>query len=554
MRVRQSDGSLSVHAIAGTYVVLFGFNLDEADCGGLKGFSVHRTDHTENEAYFLEGQKVFEKTDPGLAPGSAYSTRSHPVQSFLWSDYTAKPGHSYTYRFTAQKGEPDALVPFKQVTIDIITESTESGIHDIYFNRGVAASQAYAKRFGNRPPAEKIDGVLVRNEGAFKWLSRGLFEAMTGFVLDGAGPKRALRIAAYEFHYAPFLAAIKTAADLGCDIKIIYDARKDEPRDKNRIAVANAGIAPLTKERLKGKSKISHNKFIVRLTNGVPDAVWTGGTNFSEGGIFGHSNVAHVIEDPVIAQKYLDYWTLLAADPENADLKPDVDALSPLPVGAPPAGVVPVFSPRGSLEALQWYADLAKGAKQGLFMTFAFGISDVFQKVYAEASTPLRFALLEKKTRAMAKGPERDAAEKKIDDLRKKRENVFAIGSLIPNNKLNGWLSEKLTGLNRNVSYIHNKFMLIDPLSEDPVVIGGSANFSIASTDGNDENMVAVRGDKRIADIYLGEFMRLYSHHAFRESLQWRDKNDRPKFLRVDDWWKDYYKNNSRKARRLFFA
>lgn len=548
MRVRKSDGSFSVHAIAGTYVVLFGFNLDEADCAGLKGFSIHRRDPAENEAYFFEGQKAFEKTDPGLAPGSTHSTRAHPIQSFLWSDYTAKPGRSYTYTLTALKGEPDALQDFKQVVIDIATESPEGGNHDIYFNRGVAASQAYAKRFGNRPPDE------VQNNKAFDWLSRGLFEAMQDFMLDGAGPRRAFRLAAYEFHYAPFLSAVKASSDQGSDIRIVYDARRDTPRDKNRIACADAGIAGLATERLEGKSSISHNKFIVRLTDGVPDAVWTGGTNISEGGIFGHSNVAHVIQDSAVAQKYLDYWTLLAADPKNKDLKPDVDALSPLPAGAPPVGVTPIFSPRGSLAALDWYAGLAAAAKQGLFMTFAFGISDIFQKVYSSAQTPLRVALLEKKTRSMEKGPDRDAEERKIDDLRKKRENLFAIGGLIPNNKLNGWVSERLSGLNRNVSYIHNKFMLIDPLSEDPIVIGGSANFSVASTEGNDENMVVVRGDKRTADIYLGEFMRLYSHHAFRESLQWREVGEEPKFLRVDDWWKDYYMNNSRRARRLFFA
>jgi phosphatidylserine/phosphatidylglycerophosphate/cardiolipin synthase-like enzyme len=547
MRARKTDGSFSVHAIAGTYVVLFGFDIDEADCVGLKGFSVHRADLTENEAYYFDGQKAFEKTDPGLSPGSTYSTKAHPIQSFLWSDYTAKPEHRYVYTFTALKGEPEALIPFKQVVLEVETEGPEAGKHDIYFNRGVAASQAYAKRFGNRPPDQ------VPNRKAFDWLSRGLVEAMKGFVLDDAGPRRAFRIAAYEFHYGPFLEALKLASDRGSDIRIIYDARKEEPRDKNRAAVADAKIGGLVTERQNGKSKISHNKFIVRLTDGVPDAVWTGGTNFSEGGIFGHSNVAHVIQDPDIAQKFLDYWLLLEADPENGELKPQVDALSPLPEGEPPVGVMPIFSPRGSLDALDWYANLAASAKQGLFMTFAFGISDAFQKVYADGKAPLRFALLEKKTRSMPKGSDREAAEKKIDDLRKKRENVFAIGSLIPNNKLDGWLAEKLSGVNRNVNYIHNKFMLIDPLSEDPIVIAGSANFSVASTDGNDENMVVVRGDKRTADIYLGEFMRLYSHHAFRESLGWREADSQPKYLRVDDWWKDYFGNNSRSARRVFF-
>src|SRR6185436_17450188 len=176
MRERVQQGSLSLHAIAGTYVVLLGLDLPEGDCDALLGFSIHRTDHTENEAYFLEGMKAFAQTDPGFPSGSSYSTKDHPIQSFQWADYTAKPGHRYTYRVTARKGTPAALTDFVQASVSITTESPEGGDHDIYFNRGVAASQAYIRRFGDRPPN------LVQNNQAFIWLSRGLYEAMTAFL------------------------------------------------------------------------------------------------------------------------------------------------------------------------------------------------------------------------------------------------------------------------------------------------------------------------------------------------------------------------------------
>lgn len=78
------------------------------------------------------------------------------------------------------------------------------------------------------------------------------------------------------------------------------------------------------------------------------------------------------------------------------------------------------------------------------------------------------------------------------------------------------WVKESLTGLDGFVKFIHTKYMLIDPLSADPIVITGSANFSDASTSGNDENMLVIRGDTRVADIYLGEFMRLFSHFRLR--------------------------------------
>jgi len=86
------------------------------------------------------------------------------------------------------------------------------------------------------------------------------------------------------------------------------------------------------------------------------------------------------------------------------------------------------------------------------------------------------------------------------------------------------------------------------------VVVSGSANFSAASVTNNDENMIVVRGNRRVADIYLGEFMRLYSHHAFCESLQWRDIKQPPKPLRTDAWWRDYFGNHERSHRRKYFA
>jgi hypothetical protein len=548
MRVKNTSNQLTVQAIGGSHVVLLGWDFPRERCDGLLGFAIHRTDPTEEEAGWLRGLKTFEETDPGFLPGSNYSTREHPVQSFMWADYSAKPGRPYGYRVVALKGSPAALQPLADTAIRVETESPEGGLNDVHFNRGVAASQEYARRFGNRRPSEI-------GQPAFKWLSRGLFEAMTDFVA-ACGPGDALRICAYEFHYAPFLAVLKTAVDRGVDLSVIYDRRdEDFPGPANEAATTVAGIADVCIPRRRTKSAISHNKFMIRVRAGTPEAVWTGGTNFSEGGIFGQSNVGEVIEDAEIARKYLEYWELLRDDPSNAALKPRVDALSPVPAGKPSLGNSVIFSPRGSLEVLQWYAERAREAEHALFMTFAFGMNDLFKEVYRSGRAHLRFAVMEK-----ASGPKRTAEERKEEEeqilrLRSDEANLFAIGSQLTSARLDRWLQEKLTGLNSHVRYIHNKFMLIDPLSDDPIVIGGSANFSAASTEDNDENMLVTRGNTRVADIYLGEFMRLYSHHAFREFAESRgEQNPKLKFLRVDDWWTKHFGDTSQSRRRTYFA
>lgn len=138
MRASNSSDGLKVNVIAGTYVVLLAFDLPPDKCKGLMGFSIHRVDHTENESYYLSSMKSFESTNTGLPAGSQYSTKDHPIQSFQWADYSAKPGHVYTYTATALKGAPGKLSPIAEVKVKITTESPESGDHDVYFNRGTA--------------------------------------------------------------------------------------------------------------------------------------------------------------------------------------------------------------------------------------------------------------------------------------------------------------------------------------------------------------------------------------------------------------------------------
>ena len=155
------------------------------------------------------------------------------------------------------------------------------------------------------------------------------------------------------------------------------------------------------------------------------------------------------------------------------------------------------------------------------------------------------------------KGPARDAEEAAIDQLRFQEENLFAIGSRLTQDRFDRWVAESDSGLNSNVKYIHNKFMLIDPLSSSPVVVAGSANFSEASSDTNDENMLVIRDNTRVADIYLGEFMRLYSHHAFREFLEREGASSNvasPKHLSLDEWWRDYFGSTSRARQRRLFS
>ncbi len=55
MRKFAENYNISVHAVAGSYVVILGMDATVKAARGLLGFAIHRTDHTEDEAYWLKG-------------------------------------------------------------------------------------------------------------------------------------------------------------------------------------------------------------------------------------------------------------------------------------------------------------------------------------------------------------------------------------------------------------------------------------------------------------------------------------------------------------------
>ena len=151
----------------------------------------------------------------------------------------------------------------------------------------------------------------------------------------------------------------------------------------------------------------------------------------------------------------------------------------------------------------------------------------------------------------------------------RRRPNVtVAVGHHIEINRFDRWLAEldRIVG-EAHVLYVHTKYMLVDPLGEQPVVVVGSANFSAASTLDNDENMLVIRGNAAVADIYLGEFMRLFSHYAFRESLTFSGATtpaqallrkyllDSPKWIDGQGRGDGYFDAGSDRAlRRVYFS
>lgn len=408
MRAKEKSGALTAQAIAGSYVVLFGMSLDGPVPDDFLGFSIERS--SGGKSVPLDNFVLFEENFKGAA--SDHSSVENPFQAFLWGDYTPKPDKAYVYRVSSRFGTPGTLTTGDTVELSVTTEAVDEGEHAIFFNRGAATSQAYALKFpdqqGKKPEGE-----------ALTWLSRGLEEALLAFIKQAEGPEWGLRAAIYELQYAPVLEAFGAAAKAEADVKVIFDdidnsepatekhgAVESQPSTNNLEAIEEAGIDDLCIPR-KNSKYISHNKFIVLLKDGKPVQVWTGSTNVTEGGIYGHSNVGHQVRDPEIAAHYLGYWEELAGDPEADPLRDwtvgDIKAPAKTPEELlkeadprPPQNAVgTVFSPRHGDNALEWYAKLMDSAESSVFLTAAFGVSKELKTIFEEHKPYLRYLLLD---------------------------------------------------------------------------------------------------------------------------------------------------------------
>ncbi len=551
MRFKSGEtGGFQVFAVTGTNTVSFAIDASDAAKRNLLGFAVERSVGSGPKTK-MPGFKVFKSIVPRPTAKTRVSTWDHPVQSFVWDDFTGQPDTKYTYFFHPLRGKPSRLDrTAAPVRVTVRTEALYTkDQHDIFFNRGVASSQAYTRKFGNKKP-DKLTPKSKAAE-ALQWLTRDLDEAILTFI-ERARRGDTLLCCFYEFHYMPVVKALKAAIDRGVKVRIVIDAKVNERRDKNgkliksfpRMenlkSIKQAGIAKShVIERDANPTSIQHNKFMVLLKGGRPTDVWTGSTNLSLGGFSGQTNVGHWVRNKAAVLAFRKYWDIISRNPGSA--KGDAKAVAgrkknayrkaveaivkaPASVRTIPKGVTSVFSPRSGRNVLELYVDLADTSKVTSCVTLAFGINELFKTALKDNSNKKNvvFLLLEKEDKPNSRST-------KPFVVLNARNNVYKAWGSNLKDPVYQWAREtnaRQLALNRHVSFIHSKFLLKDPLTSDPVVVTGSANFSLASTNDNDENMMIIRGDRRVADIYFTEFNRLFNHYYFRAVMEKRGSKD----------------------------
>jgi phosphatidylserine/phosphatidylglycerophosphate/cardiolipin synthase-like enzyme len=109
--------------------------------------------------------------------------------------------------------------------------------------------------------------------------------------------------------------------------------------------------------------------------------------------------------------------------------------------------------------------------------------------------------------------------------------------------------------LSAGFAIIHDKVMVIDPFSDDCVVITGSHNLGHKASYDNDENLVIIKGNKKLALAYTTHILDVYDHFSFR--YWFKNNGEASDYVlksKPEEWLDKYYdKNGNIKNAQLLF-
>ncbi len=550
---------------------------------GCMGFAIYRIDSKGQETA-LPSHAVF----PGktIAPGQ--TTEEFPIQKFYWKDVYArlvgaKTG-SYTFRYKVVplEGPATALKPMTSLPILMTNEVTVSGVCSpsvtAIFNRGLISTQHVSQALkGNPSRSSLLKAIGVKGNQLRKDLAGDILETLTDFVAR-AKKSGSIYAALYELTDVEL---VESLVSIGARLNIVLanivakpkpGGSEEEPGEnddsKDQLEQANASLL----YRMPPSSHIVHNKFLIYVDSaGIPQAVLTGSCNWTDTGMCAQTNNSIVIDDKQVAARYMSYWKKLQADEKAHQAgKPFQDTplrrfnhtgkdLSVDKGTADESTLTSYFSPstpkqrgrqRGS-EAfpvdMKDLRDRIINAKNAvLFLAFIPGTPSITE--FAAAAQQAHKELF---VRGCVTSP--DAAGNFYYDLKgtsppKKQKGIKSPPApqdarVISANALDktvprGWKKELLKA---GFAITHDKIVVIDPFADDCVVVTGSNNLGFQASYNNDENLLMIEGNKKLAMAYATHVLDVYDHFAWRWTVNRGASADANLKTKPDDWLNWYF-------------
>jgi len=562
------------------------------------GFALYRVDSNGQETP-LPSHAVF----PGDTIARGQTTAQFPIQKFYWKDpYArlegAKTGNStFRYKVVPLEGPPHALKPMASLPILITNEVTISGVCSpsvtAIFNRGLISTQHVSEALkGHVSNSSLLAAIKVPGNQLRKDLAGDILGTLTGFVAR-AKTSGSIYAALYELTDVEL---VQSLVGIKGKLHIVLanivakptpggsEEKPGENDDSQKKLDASAGSVLY---RQPPSSHIVHNKFLIYVdSRRKPQAVLTGSCNWTDTGMCAQTNNSIVIQDKGVAARYMAYWKKLQAD-EKAHAAGSPFQDKPirtfngkskdlnLDAGTDDASTVTsYFSPntprqrrkaKGKTEAfpvdMKDLSDRVKAANHAvLFLAFIPGTPSITE--FAAAAQKANKDLF---VRGCVTSP--DAAGNFNYDLKgtsppKKQKGVKnppapqdarvisakALDKTVPE----GWQKELLKA---GFAITHDKIVVIDPFADNCVVVTGSHNLGYQASYNNDENLLMIEGNKKLAMAYATHVLDVYDHFSWRWTINKGTSVDAHLKTKPNDWLDWYFdaKGNIKTAQLKFW-
>jgi len=428
-------------------------------------------------------------------------------------------------------------------------------------------------------------------------------------------------LALYELHDPELIDLLKTSVKGGNVHIILSTAGSDDPNPKGtpkgkkkavvwdtenndaRAVIHRAASASIQDRMFNNKTPIGHDKFAVYVKGGVPTAIMTGSTNWTETGLCTQSNNCIIVENEDVAKFYLDFWHRLQADAQPKRQPVTTKTAKGTFVGAEPNKAIqgqtlrrsnmrpfgPVDLADGASKVDVWFSPNTKTATKNdkspmpgdlndvytlmdhakkaiLFLTFMPGVSGK-QNIIGEAAK-----LAKERPELLVAGAISDPqampnyARPAKGQKAKSKIKVPAPTVWWPDGEQSRIAMIRATSISTPVgdlhpellsaghAIIHDKIIVIDPMARDGcAVITGSHNLGYKASYDNDENLLIIRGNQALALCYAVHIIDIYQHYLMRAKQEDQIRKallagKKPTqatvnhgFLRTTDAWQDRF-------------
>ncbi|UAY53266.1 phospholipase D-like domain-containing protein [Ferruginibacter albus] len=531
------------------------------------GFALFRKKNDETDA---SAEPVY--TSVGFDGDSAKTdewrpSTEWPIQKFVWTDFFVKLNDTVCYKVIPMIWDGTTLIK------DIKNSSAWSNRVKVniskdccaYFNVGIIGSQAISRRMQQLNKGDlkkKLDDVLNEEDSDIRKFLGGEMVQKAYDLLDGVYKnKQVIYCCLYELD-EPGL--IRRLCKIGSRANVIlsngsYKSNNKDPNKPARKQLKDAGVKVVDRILTQG---LGHHKFLLIGDKGAkptdpPDLqfVWTGSMNWTMHGLFTQVNNSVLLKNAEVAGWYYNQWKKIAAVEQSIINKEET---SHFPKAFKESNSTAVeddkikiktwFAPVINKVDLEDAKQLITKAKTGiLFLMFKPGNDSTLYNFIAQTSRARKSLFVHGMLNA-----EMGGKDSPLTFFHRGKPQVVNISTVLPdkNDKdLKYWMKE--IGVLHGSVKIHSKIILIDPFSDNCILMTGSHNMGPNASTSNDDNLNIITGHKDLCMQYAVNIITVYNHfrsrfYIKRLGLDWEGNHK-------DDKWMGSYMTGPKKDEIKFW-